>query len=290
MTHDTLHGVHTALVTPFGDDGGLDLDALSRLAERQIDNGVHGLVACGTTGETPTLSHEEWPTVIRVTREVADGRVPVTAGVGTNSTPSTVAHCEQAAKLGADFGLLVFPYYNKPNPRGHRAHVRAAAETGLPLVLYHVPGRTGQRLPAALVAELMDIDGVAAVKEATGDLHFAGDLLERTDKPVLSGDDFTFLPLLSLGGAGVISVVSNVAPEQTVAIYEAYRAGRVQEAAEAMAALWDLCTFLFEDTNPAPCKAALAALGLCGSSVRLPLAAFEGRDPVPVLEALGLTG
>jgi 4-hydroxy-tetrahydrodipicolinate synthase len=285
-----MKGVHTALVTPFSADGTVDLDAYARLAERQIAAGIHGLVACGTTGETPTLERDEWRAILRTTVAVANGKIPVTAGVGTNCTRTTLANLEEAAGLGVDAGLMVFPYYNKPNPAGHRAHVAQAARVGLPLVLYHVPGRTGQRLSPSLLAELADMDGVVAVKEATGDLRFGGDVLRHTRTPVLSGDDFTFLQLLAAGGRGVISVVSNVAPAQTVSVYANHTAGRVAEAEVGLRALWDLITFLFTDSNPVPCKAALAALGLCSDAVRLPLAPYEGPSPTPILEALELVG
>jgi 4-hydroxy-tetrahydrodipicolinate synthase len=280
-----VKGIHTAMVTPFREDGTLDLPAFERLCARQIDAGIHGLVACGTTGESPTLDTSEWRAVVDAAVRVAAGRVPVTAGVGTNDTRSTVRNVEAALEAGADAGLLVFPYYNKPNPNGLRAHVREAAKPGLPLVLYHVPGRTAHTLPAPLLAELADFDGVIAVKEATGDIKYGGDLLLRTNTPILSGDDFTFLPLLSLGGTGCISVLSNVAPEQTVAVYDAYTAGHVQEAMMAMQRLWDLTTFLFSEVNPVPCKAALAHLGLCGASPRLPLAPFSGPSPAAILDA-----
>jgi len=264
-----MEGIHTALVTPFR-DGAVDYETLRALCDRQLAHGI-GLVACGTTGETPTLTREEWAGVITCAVEASAGRVPVTAGVGTNSTASTVANIESAAELGADAGLLVFPYYNKPNPDGHRAHIRAAAAVGLPLVLYHVPGRTGQKLPAWLVAELADMDGVIGVKEATGDLNFGADVIGRTQTPILSGDDFTFLPLLSVGGTGCVSVVSNVAPAETVAVYDLFRAGENTAAAAAMHKLWPLVSYLFSDTNPVPCKAAMAQLGLCRPDVRLPL-------------------
>lgn len=280
-----MKGIHTAMVTPFREDGTLDLPAFERLCARQIDAGIHGLVACGTTGESPTLDTSEWRAVVDAAVRVAAGRVPVTAGVGTNDTRSTLRNVEAALEAGADAGLLVFPYYNKPNPNGLRAHVREAAKPGLPLVLYHVPGRTAHTLPAPLLAELADFDGVIAVKEATGDIKYGGDLLLRTNTPILSGDDFTFLPLLSLGGTGCISVLSNVAPEQTVAVYDAYTAGHVQEAMMAMQRLWDLTTFLFSEVNPVPCKAALAHLGLCGASPRLPLAPFSGPSPAAILDA-----
>lgn len=282
-------GVHTALVTPFDAAGEVDRQTYRALAERQIAGGVQGLVAVGTTGESPTVTGDEWAGCVQDCLDVSAGRVVVTAGVGTNDTRTTVKKVEHAARLGAHAGLLVFPYYNKPNPQGLRRHVAEATSVGLPLVLYHVPGRTGQTLPAALLAELASMPGVIAVKEATGDLKYGGDLMRRTATAVLSGDDFTFLPLLSIGAVGVISVISNVAPAHTVAIWEAHRAGRVAEAAEGMRALWDLCAFLFSDSNPVPCKAALATLGLCRFDVRLPLGPYDGPTPRPLLEALGLT-
>ena len=273
-----MRGIHTALVTPFADDGSVDLDVFARLARRQLDAGIAGLVPCGTTGETPTLSAAEWDDCIRVAVEVS-GSAPVTVGVGTNSTASTVANIARAAALGADAALVVFPYYNKPNPRGLRAHVLAALAPGLPVVLYHVPGRTGQRLPADLLAELANMPGVIAVKEATGDIRYAGDLMLGTDTPVLSGDDFTFLGLLAHGGAGCVSVVSNVHPAATVAIQTAYEAGDTKTAAKRMRRLLPLIDYLFQDTNPVPCKAVMAALGLCEATTRLPLA--TAVEPVP---------
>lgn len=277
-----MHGIHTALVTPFSDDGRIDIGTFEALCARQIDAGIHGLVACGTTGETPTLEPDEWAAVVSATVRVAGKRVPVTAGVGTNSTRATVRNVAAAAELGADQGLLVLPYYNKPNPDGLREHVRQAAAVGLPLVVYHVPGRTGQRVGEKLLAELASTPGVAAVKEATGDLRYGTDLIRLTRTPVLSGDDFTFLGLLAQGGRGCVSVLSNVAPAETVGVYDAFVAGRVDDARQRFSKLYELVTYLFADTNPVPCKAAMAALGLCSARVRLPLAA--SRDlPVDLL-------
>ncbi|MEO0605551.1 MAG: dihydrodipicolinate synthase family protein, partial [Myxococcota bacterium] len=217
-----MQGILTALVTPFDAEQRLDVSTLEAQCRRQIEAGIHGLVPCGTTGETPTLSGEEWETVVRTAVRVAGGSVPVVAGVGTNNTRTTIALCEQAQTCGASHGLLVLPYYNKPNPDGLRQHVRGAAEVGLPLMVYHVPHRTGQHVPAPLLAELTSVPGVVAVKEATGDLRYGTQLLLATDTPVLSGDDFSFLGLLAQGGTGCVSVVSNVLPGATVAIYEAF--------------------------------------------------------------------
>ncbi|MCK6525173.1 4-hydroxy-tetrahydrodipicolinate synthase [Myxococcota bacterium] len=277
-----MRGVHTALVTPFVNDA-VDEAALDALIERQLRAGVDGLVPCGTTGESVTLEPEEWALVVSRSVALGRGRAMVTAGCGTNSTRSTVKNIERAAALGADAALVVLPYYNKPNPAGHKAHLQAALAVGLPVVVYHVPGRTGQRLPVALLAELCAMPGVIAIKEATGDLQLGSDLIELTSASVLSGDDFTWLPLLSVGGQGVISVLSNVDPARCVALSRAAAEGRWDEARALHHALMPLTRFLFSDSNPVPCKAALASLGLCKNELRLPLAA--GASPNAALLA-----
>jgi 4-hydroxy-tetrahydrodipicolinate synthase len=281
-------GVFTALVTPFDEAGRVDLDAYDRLAARQLDNGIHGLVACGTTAETPTLDDDEWASLIAHAVDIAAGKAPVVAGVGTNDTRTTVRNIERAAALGADAGLVVFPYYNKPNPDGIRAHVRAALGPGLPLMLYHVPGRTGSRLSGALLAEVSSYDGVIGLKEASGDMRLGGDVLAGTSTPVLSGDDFSFLSLCAMGGQGVVSVVSNVAPRQTVEIDALHRAGDGPGAAAALARMWPLLDFLYCDVNPVPAKAAMEAMGLCDRRVRLPLAPYSGPLPTGILAELGV--
>lgn len=274
-----LSGVHTALITPFC-DGAVDLDTYSALCARQIDAGVAGLVPCGTTGETPTLDQEEWSQLISTAVRAADGKVPVTAGCGTNSTASTVANIGRAKALGADAALVVFPYYNKPNPAGLRAHVEACCRVGLPIVLYHVPGRTGQRLDAGMLVELCHTPGVVAIKEATGDVEL-GQRLVNLGVPVLSGDDFTFPALTAVGGAGVISVVSNLAPSMTVALAKAAQDGDRDTLLRINARLQPVVDFLFSDSNPVPCKAAMSELGLCKNELRLPLA--PGVTPPPAL-------
>lgn len=270
------HGVHTAMVTPFA-DGAVDVAAWRGLLRRQVDGGVQGIVVAGTTGESPALDDAERKLLLDVALETVAGAVPVTMGVGTNVTRSTVAHTEAAHRAGAQAGLLVLPYYNKPTPAGLRAHVRAAAEVGLPLVVYHVPGRTGQRLSPELLGELCSIPGVVACKEATGDLAYGQDLLAACATPVLSGDDFTWLPLLSVGGAGVISVVSNVAPALTTKVWSAWRQGDVRTARLTHARLYPVVRYLFAEANPVPCKMLLAAMELCRSELRLPM--VEGAPP-----------
>jgi len=280
---DRLHGVHTALITPMHPDGALDLPSWGALIERQLAAGVHGLVPCGTPGETPTLSEAEQDLLIREAVVRAAGKAVVIAGAGSNDTRQTVRNIERVADLGVDAALVVFPYYNKPTAAGLRAHVREAARPGLPLVLYHVPGRTGQRLPVELLGELCELDGVVAVKEATGDLTYGQDLLELTDRAVLSGDDFTYVPLTVMGGAGVISVLSNLAPAQSVAWYAAAVKGDVAAMRSLRVQLQPVVRALFAESNPVPAKAAMAAMGLCGDTLRLPL--LSSRWPLPAVLA-----
>jgi 4-hydroxy-tetrahydrodipicolinate synthase len=285
-------GVYTALVTPFS-GGRVDLDRWSALCERQLSAGIDGLVPCGTTGETPTLTVGECDDLVRLAVDAAAdeadrrGRaVPVIAGAGSNSTALAVESVARVQALGADAALVVFPYYNKPNPRGHLLHVQACAAVGLPLVLYHVPGRTGQRLTVDLLAQLCAVPGVVGIKEATGDVAFGIDLLERLDLQaraggseiaLLSGDDFTFAALGAMGAQGVISVLSNVAPQMTVQLDRAARSGDVAALRALTARLQPLIRYLFADSNPVPCKAAMAAQGLLDNELRLPLA--PGQAP-----------
>lgn len=267
-------GVHTALVTPFA-DGALDLEAWEGTLARQARARVQGVVVAGTTGESPTLDADERDTLLREALTVVGSIDPacrVTMGVGTNDTRSTVRNVARAQELGAHAGLLVLPYYNKPNLTGLRAHVREACAPGLPIIVYHVPGRTGQRLNPTELAVLCETEGVVAVKEATGELIYGQDFLLRSRCPVLSGDDFTWMPLLTVGGKGVISVLSNVAPRRTVAVWEAWKRGDVAAAHAEHAALYPVVRYLFAESNPIPVKMMMADMGLCRSELRLPLA------------------
>ncbi len=279
----SLHGVCTALVTPFKgakEEYAVDFDQFRSLCERQISSGVHGLVPCGTTGETPTLTREEWEELIRIAVDVSNGRVPIIAGCGTNSTHTTVENVQRAKELGADAALVVFPYYNKPNPAGHMAHVKAVCNVGLPVVLYHVPGRTGQRLSAKLLEELCRIKGVVGLKEATGDVALGLDLCNRladTDVSLLSGDDFTFATLVTHGFHGVISVVSNPAPTQTVAWYRD-ATQKIESLNDHRAQLLPVVDFLFVHSNPLPCKALMHHQGLLENNARLPLVALTDSE------------
>ena len=275
MSGPALRGVFTALVTPFTSTGEIDREAFRSLVERQLAAGVHGLVPCGTTGETPAMTLEEWEWLVRTTVELAAGKVPVVPGTGSNNTRQTIERTRRARELGADAALVVTPYYNKPNPAGLAAHFRAVLdEGGLPVVFYNVPGRTGRNaLPGEILA-LADHPGLAAVKEASGNLGQAMTLVRqrREGLAVLSGEDELTCAMVLMGADGVISVLSNVDPEGTVRMVEAALAGDVAKAREEHYRLLPLTRALFAETNPVPAKAALALLGLCGDAVRPPLA------------------
>jgi len=269
-----LRGALTAIVTPFDDRGDVDVAALERLVEWQVRNGIHGLVPCGTTGEGATLTDDEHHRVVATVVETVDGRVPVVAGCGSNDTRRTVEGAKRSAAAGADALLVVSPYYNKPNRSGMLAHYRAVAEaTDLPVVVYNVPGRTGQNLGAGLVLELAAIPGIRAVKEASGDLEQIASIL--ADRPrgfsVLSGDDALALPTVALGADGIISVVSNEAPAETSQLIAAALEGDFATARALHFRLLPLMRANFAESNPVPVKTAMAMLGHCKDGLRPPL-------------------
>jgi 4-hydroxy-tetrahydrodipicolinate synthase len=275
-THLTraLSGCYTALLTPFR-DGQLDEPALRTLVERQIAAGVSGLVPCGTTGEAPALSAMEWDRVVAITVGTAAGRVPVLAGTGANSTTAAITHTARARQLGADGALVVTPYYNRPTQEGLYRHFAAIAEAvDLPLVLYNVPSRTGVNLLPETAVRLAAIPGIVAIKEASGSLDQASQIVREAPDAfvVLSGDDSLTLPVRGVGGRGVISVVGNIVPEAVAALTAACRAGDFASGRVLHLALFDLCRAMFVETNPVPVKAAAALLGYCTPEVRLPLA------------------
>ena len=276
MSDFLFSGTFTALVTPMREDAdrSLDIEALERLVEQQIDGGIDGLVPCGTTGEAATLSHDEWATVVRETIRVARGRVPVIAGTGSNSTQKTIETTKAAKALGVDGVLVVTPYYNKPSQAGLIAHYEAIlAAVSVPMVLYNVPGRTASNMAAETTAALARHADVVAVKEASGNLEQVQAILDRTEGrfAVLSGDDGLAVPMYSVGGHGVISVVSNPAPARTAALYRDFRAGNVDSAARGQVALREMIAALFSESNPQPVKMAMHLLGLMAPVTRLPL-------------------
>ncbi|MBT8762429.1 4-hydroxy-tetrahydrodipicolinate synthase [Desulfohalobiaceae bacterium Ax17] len=267
-------GAFTALVTPFK-DGKLDEEAYRELIEWQIEEGINGLVPCGTTGESATLSHEEHKQVIKICVEQAKGRVPVLAGAGSNSTSEAIDLTRYAKEAGADGALLITPYYNKPTPEGIVAHFKAIAkEVSIPMIVYNVPSRTSLNVLPPTVARLFkEIPEVVGIKEATGDLKQVSEVIEECGPEfiVLSGDDFTVLPLLSVGGHGVISVVSNIVPRKMSDLCKAVFQNDLETAQKLHQDMAPLCRAMFLETNPIPVKTALSLMGKIRLELRLPL-------------------
>lgn len=292
-----FRGAITALVTPLRHDR-VDEDALVRLVEQQIAAGIDGLVPCGTTGEASTLSTAEHLRVIELTLQAARGRVPVLAGAASNDTREAIELARACKQLGAAGTLQVTPYYTRPTQAGLVAHFTAIADqSDLPVVVYNVPGRTGVDLLPDTVAELARHPKIVGIKEATGDLNRAARLRELLrDRPhfaLLSGDDFTVFPFLALGGHGVISVTSNVAPAWVAGLVDAAFGGRWDEARALHDRHYPLARALFTQPNPIPVKAAMALLGRMSGEMRLPLVAIdpnsrEGLNLADTLQTLGL--
>ncbi len=268
-----FHGAIVAIVTPFR-SGKVDGPALRKLVEFQIAGGTDGIVPCGTTGESPTLSYEEHERVIDIVVAGAAGRVPVIAGTGSNNTKEAILLTRYAKKAGADGALVITPYYNKPTQEGLYRHFRAVAESAdIPIVLYNVPSRTGVNMTAQTVARLATVPNIVGVKEASGNLHQVSEILRSAPKTfcVLSGDDGLFFPMLALGAKGVISVVSNVAPRAMADLYDSFVMGEISRAREIHFRLWPLFHALFIETNPIPVKTALAMMKRIRDEIRLPL-------------------
>ncbi|MGD9764697.1 MAG: 4-hydroxy-tetrahydrodipicolinate synthase [Candidatus Binatia bacterium] len=272
-------GCLTALITPFR-NGQIDRPALERLVDAQIANGVRGLVPCGSTGESATLSHEEHLEAVRLVVSRARGRVPVIAGTGSNSTTEAIRLTQGAREAGADAALLISPYYNKPTQDGIYQHYRAIAEaTRFPLIVYNIPGRTSSKIEAGTLARLAELEHVVGVKEATGSLDECQDAISRCGDalPVYAGDDALTLPIVAVGGIGVISVISNCLPKRWSDTVEAAIAGDWAEARRGHYALLPLMRALFLETNPIPIKAAMHMLGYCEDELRLPLLPMSER-------------
>lgn len=285
-------GVITALVTPFR-RGAVDEDALRSLVEDQIANGIDGLVPVGTTGESPTLTFEEHIRVIKLVVEVAQKRVPIVAGTGANSTQEAIELSLAAKKVGADGMLQVTPYYNKPSQDGLYRHFKAVVEAcPLPTILYNVPGRTGCDLLPETVARLAELPDIVGIKEATGSTLRASQVLALCPSRfvVLSGDDAAAFPLFALGGKGVISVVSNVAPADMAEMWDAAAAGRWDRARELHFKLMPLSEGLFIESNPVPVKSALAMMGRIADELRPPLYPLGGPNREKVRTALTRCG
>jgi 4-hydroxy-tetrahydrodipicolinate synthase len=288
-----FQGAFVAIVTPFI-DGKVDEEGLKSLIEFHIANGTHGIVPCGTTGESATMSHAEHHRVVQLTVETVAGRVPVMAGSGSNSTSEAIDLTMYAKKAGADAVLMVTPYYNRPSQEGLYQHYKAVAETvDIPIFLYNVPSRTGTNMLPSTVARCAAIDNIVGIKEATGSLNQVSELINLcpADFIVLSGDDFTAMPTVLIGGKGVISVTSNVAPGDMAAMMEAALAGKVARANELHYKLFPLMQAMFYDTNPVPAKKSLEMMGKIQSGMpRLPLASMDETIQVKLRKALAAYG
>jgi 4-hydroxy-tetrahydrodipicolinate synthase len=286
-------GVGTALVTPFLASGELDEAAFRALVERQVAGGVSFVVPCGTTGETPTLSPEERDAVVQIAVEVCHGRIPVLAGVGGYNTAEVSKLAVHAEALGVQGLLSVTPYYNKPSQEGLYQHYAAiAAKTSLPIIVYNVPSRTGVNVDPRTLARLAAIPNIVGVKEASGNMTQMCEVcrLVPPDFAVLSGDDALTLPLMAVGGRGIISVASNVAPDRMSAMVGAALAGDFAAARRAHAALMPLMLVNFVESNPIPVKAALAMLGLCQEVYRLPMVPPSEASRARIRQTLGDLG
>ena len=278
MISQPLKGVGTALVTPFREDGSLDADAVRRLAQRQIDNGVDMLIPCGTTGEAVTLDTTEYDQVVTAVVEAAAGRVPVIAGAGSNSTAATIASAKRAEICGADAVLIVGPYYNKPTQEGYYRHFRAVAEAvSCAVVMYNVPGRTGGNITAETQLRIAEIDNVVATKEASGDFGQIARIVRGRPEgfSVLSGDDNLVLAQIALGIDGVISVAANEVPDLFSRMIHLAMDGRFVEARDLHYQLLDLLDGNFLESNPIPVKTAMGMMGLLTEHVRLPLVPIQ---------------
>jgi len=281
-------GAIVAIVTPFK-NGKIDEEALRSLIEEQIAAGTDGIAPCGTTGESTTLSHEEHDRVIEITIDAVQKRVPVIAGTGSNSTVEAIRLTKHAWKAGADAALMVSPYYNRPTQEGIYQHYRAVAEeVPIPIIIYNIQSRTGSNIASETLARLAEIKNIVGVKEASGSIKQMSDVIRLCgpDFDVLSGDDIFTLPLLALGGKGVISVISNVVPADMAALVDAFFAGDLAKARALHYRMSPLIDALFIETNPIPVKAALAMMGRIQYDLRLPLCRLSDKSEAAMKNAL----
>jgi len=281
-------GSLVALITPFR-DGEVDEPKLRELVEWHIGSGTDGLVPVGTTGEAVTLSEKEHQRVIQIVTETAARRIPVIAGTGTNDTARVIKHNRTAREAGADAVLVVTPYYNKPTQEGLFRHYEAiAARTDLPIVMYNVPSRTSLNMLPETVIRLSKIDNIVGIKEASGSMDQVSTIVGGCEPGfvVLSGDDSLTLPIMALGGKGIVSVVANVAPQPVAEMTDAFLGGDLERARELHYSLFNLCRAMFIETNPIPVKTAAGMLGLCSDEIRLPLCPMSGANAAKLRQAL----
>lgn len=272
-------GCFVAIVTPFR-KGEIDEDNFRGLVQFQLEKGVDGIVPCGTTGESPTLSYEEHKRVIRMAIEEAKGKVPVIAGTGSNSTKEAEELTVYAKEAGADAALVITPYYNKPTQKGLEDHYRRLEKIGLPIIIYNVPSRTGVSISPPTVSRLSQLKNIAGVKEASGDMDQVSSIISSAgdDFSVLSGNDSHTLPILSLGGVGVISVIANILPQDTSQLVRAWLEGDYERARELHYRLFPLFKAMFIETNPIPVKTAMARMKMIPREWRAPLGEMEGEN------------
>jgi 4-hydroxy-tetrahydrodipicolinate synthase len=283
-----FQGSIVAIVTPFN-NGAVDEEKLRELVEFQIENGTDAIVPCGTTGESSTLDYEEHDRVIKIVVEQVNKRVPVIAGTGSNSTREAIEITGHAKELGADGVLLVTPYYNKPSQQGLYLHYKAIADAvAIPQVLYNVPGRTSVNLLPETVARLAIHPNIVAIKEATGSLQQASEVLALCGEniTVLSGDDFITLPMMACGAKGVISVTANIMPKEVAALVDAFNAGNMEEARRLHLYLLKISNAMFIETNPVPVKTGVSLMGKCRDEVRLPLAPLAEANRAKLAEIM----
>lgn len=293
MSHHTIFtGAGVAIVTPMHADGSLNLSKFREIVEDQIQNGIDAIIACGTTGESPTLNHEEHTAVLRAAVEQTAGRVPVIAGTGSNDTAYCIELSREAEKLGADALLLVSPYYNKTSQRGLVAHYTAVADAvNLPIVLYNVPSRTGVDIKPQTVAELAKHPRIVAIKQANGNIASVAEIAVLCDIDIYSGNDNEIVPMLALGGKGVISVIANVAPRETHELCQKWFDGDVQGSCAMQLQYLELAQAMFSDVNPIPVKEAMNLMGMDVGECRLPLYRMDdaGKQKLrAVLQKYGL--
>jgi len=280
-------GCYVAIVTPFK-GGEVDEDSFRKLIGFCLEKGVDGIVPCGTTGESPTLSFDEHERVVEITVKEVNHRVPVIAGTGSNSTHEAEELTQFAKEAGADAALVITPYYNKPTPKGLEAHYRKLEAIGLPIIIYNVPSRTGVNIDAALVAKLSKLTHIAGIKEASGNMDQVSTIMSLSDPnfSVLSGNDSHTLPILSLGGVGVISVLANILPGEMSQMVEAYLKGNISKAKELHYKTYPLSQAMFIETNPLPVKTAMACLGMIEPEWRLPLNGMKKENEERLEKAL----